>query len=131
MVVTRRLSLAFLCVLAAGCSDAIEGEWVYRDAPDDLLLDAHFVAAAENPGEGEVLFDIEHVPNVDMAVSWWALDNGRYRIDFRCLNVPDDPDLGCESLNFYLECDLLEDALQCDYAGCSDCGTFAFERSGS
>lgn len=112
----------------AGCGDPIEGEWAYRDVPDDLLLEATFVAASENPAEGDVLYDIEHVPNVEMAVSWWLLDDGRYRLDFKCVDVPDRPDLGCESLSFFVECSLAEDRLSCDFAGCADCGTMEFER---
>ena len=123
------MSFALLGLAAAGCADEIEGTWSYRDAPDDLLLDASFVASSENPAEGEVLFDIEHVPSVEMAVSWWSLESGRYRVDFRCLDVPDRPDLSCESLNFWVECDLVADELQCDFAGCADCGSFVFERT--
>ncbi len=114
--------------MLAGCSDEIEGEWVYRDAPDDLLLDASFVASHENPGDGDVLFDIAHLPNVKMAVTWWLLDDLRYRIDFRCLEVPERPDLGCESLSFWLACTLEDDRLECDFADCAECGSFTFDR---
>jgi hypothetical protein len=118
---------ALLAIALGGCSDEIEGEWAYRDAPDDLLLEARFVASPDNPGEGDVLFDIAHVPTVKMAVSWWGLDDGRYRIDFRCLEVPDS-DLGCESLSFWLACTLEGDRLACDFADCAECGSFGFER---
>lgn len=123
-----RFGWAPLVTAALGCSDPIEGEWIYQDAPDDLLLEARFVVSSENPGAGDVLFDIEHVPNVEMAVSWWLLEDGRYRVDFQCLEVPDRPDLGCESLSFFVECSLAEDRLSCDFAGCAECGTMEFER---
>lgn len=124
-----RSALASIAIATAGCSDPIEGEWAYRDAPDDLLLAASFVAGAENPADGDVLYDIEHVPNVEMAVSWWLLDDGRYRVDFQCVDVPDRPDLGCDSLSFWLACTLEADSLQCDFADCAECGTFTFERT--
>ena len=115
--------------VAVGCSDPIEGEWVYRDAPEDLLLEARFVASAEKAADGDVLFDIAHVPNVEMEVTWWGLEDGRYRVDFKCLDVPDRPDLGCESLSFWLACTLEDDRLQCDFADCAECGTFTFDRA--
>ena len=112
-----------------GCGDPIEGEWVYRDEPDDLLLEASFVASREREGEGDVLYDIAHVPNVEMVVAWSTLDDDRYRLDFKCLDVPDRQDLSCESLSFWLACSLDEDTLECDFADCSECGTFTFERA--
>jgi hypothetical protein len=128
--VARRAPFASAPLVFAvlGCGDPIEGEWVYRDEPDDLLLEASFVASPEREGEGNVLYDIAHVPNVEMAVTWSPLDDGRYRVDFRCLDLPDRPDLGCESLSFWVACALEEDSLQCDFADCAECGTFTFER---
>ena len=125
---SARLSLTLLATLAIGCGDAIEGEWAYRDEPDDLFLEARFAVASGEDGSGDVLFDIAHVPNVEMAVSWWLLDDGRYRLDFRCLDLPERPDLECESFNFWLACALDDDRLQCDFADCAECGSFEFER---
>jgi hypothetical protein len=124
----RGVAAALLATGVAGCGDGIEGEWVYPDVAGDLFLDVRFVAAPDGDGEGDVLYDIAHVPNVEMQVGWQLLEDGRYRVDFRCLDVPDDPDLACESLSFWLACTLDEDRLQCDFVDCAECGTFRFDR---
>ena len=115
-------------IAVAGCSDPIEGAWAYHEEPNDLLLEASFVASADSAGEGSVLYDIAHLPKVEMAVGWLLEEDGRYRLDFQCLSVPDRPDLSCDSLSFWLSCALEADRLECDYAGCAECGTYAFDR---